>query len=640
MYLHKPGHISYDVLSDMIYNSGLVILKISPSGEILYSNNYFEFIFGYQQDEIIGKNFAEIVFNYQDITSQNQSVNVNDILNNHGYNQLELETLTNNGEILWVYWQISPFLHPTTAKNMGFYCVGQEISHRKRIEKRLAESERKLNDFLNLLPELVFEIDANLQITFINQSCIDFIGYSKEDILQNRIQLKDIVTPEDFIRLNKIIVTNFSGIRNTGNTFGIIHKNGNLIKVQLHNNPVWEGNKIVSLRCIAINITEKARFEKKLQEQEEKFRLIYENSPVPYHSLNTFGDIIEVNPAWLKILGYSREEVIGENFSKFLINDQKELFLQKFEKFKSIGEIKDIQFQLVCKEGKVLIVNFNGNTETNESGNFIKSHCVFNDITLQIKAENTIIQSENKLRELNATKDKFFSILAHDLKNPFNDIIGFSYLLSNNIYKYDLPKIEQFSNIIHQSAKLTFNLLENLLDWSRSQTGNLKFNPESFDMNELVLENLELFQSTAKNKNIKFFNEIDYSIKVYADQNMIRTILRNLISNAIKFTNQGGFVRITSSLSNGFNTISVIDNGVGMNYADQEKLFRIDTNITRQGTEKERGTGLGLILCKEFVERNGGKIGFESHPGKGSRYFFTVPVAKIENDSFDSEQNI
>jgi len=397
MYLHKPGHISYDVLSDMIYNSGLVILKISPSGEILYSNNYFEFIFGYQQDEIIGKNFAEIVFNYQDITSQNQSVNVNDILNNHGYNQLELETLTNNGEILWVYWQISPFLHPTTAKNMGFYCVGQEISHRKRIEKRLAESERKLNDFLNLLPELVFEIDANLQITFINQSCIDFIGYSKEDILQNRIQLKDIVTPEDFIRLNKIIVTNFSGIRNTGNTFGIIHKNGNLIKVQLHNNPVWEGNKIVSLRCIAINITEKARFEKKLQEQEEKFRLIYENSPVPYHSLNTFGDIIEVNPAWLKILGYSREEVIGENFSKFLINDQKELFLQKFEKFKSIGEIKDIQFQLVCKEGKVLIVNFNGNTETNESGNFIKSHCVFNDITLQIKAENTIIQSENKL---------------------------------------------------------------------------------------------------------------------------------------------------------------------------------------------------------------------------------------------------
>jgi len=640
MYLHKPGHISYDVLSDMIYNSGLVILKISPSGEILYSNNYFEFIFGYQQDEIIGKNFAEIVFNYQDITSQNQSVNVNDILNNHGYNQLELETLTNNGEILWVYWQISPFLHPTTAKNMGFYCVGQEISHRKRIEKRLAESERKLNDFLNLLPELVFEIDANLQITFINQSCIDFIGYSKEDILQNRIQLKDIVTPEDFIRLNKIIVTNFSGIRNTGNTFGIIHKNGNLIKVQLHNNPVWEGNKIVSLRCIAINITEKARFEKKLQEQEEKFRLIYENSPVPYHSLNTFGDIIEVNPAWLKILGYSREEVIGENFSKFLINDQKELFLQKFEKFKSIGEIKDIQFQLVCKEGKVLIVNFNGNTETNESGNFIKSHCVFNDITLQIKAENTIIQSENKLRELNATKDKFFSILAHDLKNPFNDIIGFSYLLSNNIYKYDLPKIEQFSNIIHQSAKLTFNLLENLLDWSRSQTGNLKFNPESFDMNELVLENLELFQSTAKNKNIKFFNEIDYSIKVYADQNMIRTILRNLISNAIKFTNQGGFVRITSSLSNGFNTISVIDNGVGMNYADQEKLFRIDTNITRQGTEKERGTGLGLILCKEFVERNGGKIGFESQPGKGSRYFFTVPVAKIENDSFDSEQNI
>jgi len=640
MYLHKPEHISYDILSEMIYNSGLIILKISPSGEIEYSNNNFEFIFGYKQDEILSKTFAEIVFNYPDNTSNNQSVNGSSISNNNGYNKFEIETLTNNGEILWVYWQISPFLHPTSKKNMGYYCVGQEITHRKRIENRLAENEKKLNDFLNLLPELVFEIDANLQITFINQSCIDFIGYSKEDILQNRIHIKDIVTPEDFIRLNKIIVTNFSGIRNTGNTFGIIHKNGNLIKVQLHNNPVWEGNKIVSLRCIAINITEKARFEKKLQEQEEKFRLIYENSPIPYQSLNTFGDIIEVNPAWLKKLGYTREEVVGENFTKFLVPELRDLFLKRFENVKSMGEIKDLQFQMMSKDGRIFIVNYNGKIETNESGKFVKSHCVFNDITLQIKAENTLIQSENKLRELNATKDKFFSILAHDLKNPFNDIIGFSYLLSTNIYKYDLPKIEQFSNIIHQSAKLTFNLLENLLDWSRSQTGNLKFNPETFDINELVLENLDLFQSTAKNKNIKFFNEVDYSIKVYADQNMIRTILRNLISNAIKFTNQGGFVRITSSLSKGFNTISVIDNGVGINYDDQEKLFRIDTNITRQGTEKERGTGLGLILCKEFVERNGGKIGFESQPGKGSRYFFTVPLAKIENDPLDSQHTL
>ncbi|MDX9697754.1 MAG: PAS domain-containing sensor histidine kinase [Bacteroidales bacterium] len=638
MYLHKPGHISYDVLSDMIYNSGLVILKISPAGEILYSNNYFESVFGYKHDEIIGKSFTDIIFNISaNDASEVQTTKPNDILNNVGHRQFEIASRTKNDEIHWFFWQISPFNHPSADKHMGYYCVGQEITHRKRIETRLAESEKKLNDFVNLLPEIVFEVNANMQIIFINQRCIDFVGYSKEDFLQNKVHLQDIIIPEDFIRMNKIFVENFNGIRNTGNTFGVIHKNGSLLNVQIHSNPVWDEKKVVSLRCIAINITDKARFEKKLKEQEEKFRLIYENSPIPYQSLNTFGDIIEINPAWLKIMGYTREEVVGENFAKFLVPELRELFLKRFENFKSIGEIKDLQFQLMSKDGRIFIANYNGKIETNEAGKFIKSHCVFNDITLQIKAENTLIQSEQKLRELNATKDKFFSILAHDLKNPFNDIIGFSYLLSSNIYKYDLPKIEQFSNIIHQSAKLTFNLLENLLDWSRSQTGNLKFIPESFDINELIIENIDLFQSTANNKNIKLFNEVDGVLQVYADKNMIRTIIRNLISNAIKFTNQGGFVRITGSLSKSFVTISVVDNGVGINYDDQKKLFRIDTNVTRQGTEKERGTGLGLILCKEFIERNGGKIDFESQPGRGSRYFFSVPAANKENDLFETE---
>jgi len=635
MYLHKPGHISYDILSDMIYNSGLVIIKFSPLGEILYSNNYFEFIFGFKQDEIIGRNIAEILFNQKNNKLMSQQNVAESILSNPIYHQLENEHLTKNGGLLWFSWQIRPFYHPTSNLHMGFYCVGQEITHRKIIESRLVASEKKLNDFLNLLPELVFEIDASLQITFINQSCIDFIGYVNFLTSQNKVQLKDIIIPEDFVRLKSLLFINFNVTRDTGNTFGIIHKNGSLIKVQLHNNPIYDGNKIVGLRCIAINITEKDRYEKRLLEQEEKFRLIYENSPVPYQSLNEYGEIVEINPSWLKALGYNRKEVVGAHFSEFLPDDQKYLFAQRFEVFKENGEVKDVQFTLNCKDKSKLIVNYNGKIERSKSGEFIRSHCVFNDITLQLKAENTLIQSEHRLRELNATKDKFFSIIAHDLKNPFNDIIGFSYLLSTNIYKYDLQKVEQFANIIHQSSRLAFNLLENLLDWSRSQTGNLKFSPERFFINDLVLENLELVESTAENKSIKLFNEVDNSTYVFADKNMIRTVLRNLISNALKFTNQGGFVRITSSINRNFATLNVIDNGIGLNYEDQKKIFRIDTNITRQGTEKERGTGLGLILCKEFIERNGGKIDFESQPDKGSRYFFTLPVARDDNSSSD-----
>ncbi|HAN19406.1 MAG: hypothetical protein A2X13_01910 [Bacteroidetes bacterium GWC2_33_15] len=631
MLKRNTEHISVEILSDIFQNSSIVALKLNTKGEIIFANHYFEVLFGFKEYDVIGKNLFETIVSVND-NKPNHFINFYKYLNKPGIYTFEEENTDIDGKKLWISWQINPDYQSNTRKHGGFILIGQDITDRKKIETRLIENEKKLSDFLNLLPELVFEIDTNLKITFINQSCIHFLGYSKEEILSNKVTLKDIIRPEDLVRLNKSIISNFNGNHVSGNNYGIIHKNGNLIHTQFHNNPVWENNKITKLRCIAVDITEKYQFQERLQEQEKKFRLIYENSPIPYQSLNIKGEIIEVNPSWLATLGYSRDEVIGSYFSHFIIPSQKEQFEKNFENFKISGEAKDIRFEMIRKNGTKLYVNFNGKIEKDENGSFISTHCVFNDITLQQKAEKTIIQSELKLRELNATKDKFFSIIAHDLKNPFNEIIGFSYLLATNIYKYDLARVEQFANIIHQSSKLTFNLLENLLDWSRSQTGNLKFNPAAFSLKTLVKEIIELFESQAANKNIVIYNEVDDSNPVFADKNMISTVIRNLISNAIKYTNQGGFVRINNTCNHNFVTVNVIDNGVGMNYEDQGKLFRLDVNISRAGTEKERGTGLGLILCKEFVERNGGNIQFESEPGKGSRYFFTIPIAQPDEE--------
>ena len=256
-------------------------------------------------------------------------------------------------------------------------------------------------------------------------------------------------------------------------------------------------------------------------------------------------------------------------------------------------------------------------------------------ISLQNKKLN---QKINELRIANAIKDRFFSIIAHDLKNPFHNILGFSELLIANIHNYEINKTEKFIKILNHTAKKGYELLENLLEWARSQTGNIDFKPTKFDLKDIVNENIELLSNNAENKNISLLPGILDSTYVFADKNMINTVIRNLLVNAIKFTPERGKVEIMAkplevgrSMSQpdtnqqpGFIEISVCDTGVGIKQEDIKKLFRIDVNHSTIGTGDEKGTGLGLILCKEFIEKNKGEIWVESQVGKGSIFKFTL----------------
>ncbi len=489
------------------------------------------------------------------------------------------------------------------------------------------EKEEDLNnsEFLDLLPELVFEIDSDLKVKFLNKACAQAIGYAKSDIINHKLPIDEFVIPSDLERLKKSLTRNFSGTHISGNCYSIYDKNRKEITYEIYNTPIKQNGKIETLRCIAIDITEKEKKHQELSNQEKHFRQIFQNFPLPYQSLNNDGIIIDVNPAWEELMGYTRNDIIGKNFEVLLTKPNKSRFTKAFNIFKKKGIVSNVSFELLKKDGSILHVNYNGRIEYSDQKEFIRSHCVFNDITLQKKAENTLIKSEERLRELNATKDKFFSIIAHDLKNPFNDLMGFTQLLALNIDKYDKTKIEQFTQIIHQSSKLAYNLLENLLDWSRSQTGTLKFRPEKICISHLIDENIELLESTARNKNIEIYSEVNGETYAFADKNMVRTIIRNLISNAIKYTNQGGYIRIQSSSSKNCE-ISVTDSGIGISVDNIDKIFKIDESFSTFGTEREKGTGLGLILCKEFVEKNGGKLRVKSEAGKGSTFTFTLPL--------------
>lgn len=248
-----------------------------------------------------------------------------------------------------------------------------------------------------------------------------------------------------------------------------------------------------------------------------------------------------------------------------------------------------------------------------------------NDISERKNAEQLILSQNQELKKLNAEKDKFFSIIAHDMKSPVNSIKGFSELLIELVEDRDYEKIKEFAGIILLSTNRAISLLTNLLEWSQSQSGRMAFNPENFELNSVLNEVVLLFNGNAEQKFIKIVNENDAGVNINADRRMIGSVLRNLISNAIKFTNPGGKITITTVIKENEMVISVTDTGVGIKKERLDKLFSISESYSTQGTQKEKGTGLGLILSKEFIEKHNGKIWAESTVGEGSVFSFSLP---------------
>lgn len=248
------------------------------------------------------------------------------------------------------------------------------------------------------------------------------------------------------------------------------------------------------------------------------------------------------------------------------------------------------------------------------------------EITNRIKAEEEIIKINKELKKVNAEKDKFFSIIAHDLKSPFNSILGFSELLAEQINAGNSEEIKQYSEIILNSAQRANNLLSNLMEWLQLQTGRLKVLPIFFELNTEINNVIQLYNDIANSKSINIQKNTPKTIIAFGDQRMINTVLRNLISNAIKFTKKGGDITISAEKLNEHILISVSDTGVGIPPSVKSKLFTTEDNISTLGTENEMGTGLGLLLCKEFIEKNAGKIWVESKVNAGSTFHFTLPI--------------
>ncbi len=235
-------------------------------------------------------------------------------------------------------------------------------------------------------------------------------------------------------------------------------------------------------------------------------------------------------------------------------------------------------------------------------------------------------KTQEQLKELYRTRDKFFSIISHDLRSPFNAILGFSDILAEEWDELSEAEQKNFLNNIRNTAHQTFDLLEKLLEWSRIQTGKMRFLPGRINILQLVEDNIRLLKASADRKFIRLVNEIPDDSFAWADKDGILLVLRNLLNNAIKFTRHGGIISVSYAYMQTLVVVTVSDTGVGIAPEDIKKLFRFEEQLKTEGTDREKGSGLGLVLCKEIIDKSGGKIWVESTEGEGSRFSFTLPM--------------
>lgn len=498
--------------------------------------------------------------------------------------------------------------------------VFEDITSKKNTEKALKESNELLALFIKNSPIYAFikEVNQNeSKVIYASENYIDMIGISGTNMIgKNMYEL----FPPEFAQ--KITADDFEVIKN-----GVMLKLEEDLNERNYNTykfPITLGNKKL-LAGYTIEITEERTAQNSLKESEERFRVIIESSTSGNIIYHHEGQCIYANKAASILIGGTTEELLSQNFRQ-IDNWAQSGLLEAADKCLATNQVVKLE---VHSTTSFNIVVWNECHFIPISINHIPHILLMiTDIKEMRMSVAALKQSEKNLKEINDSKDKLFSIIAHDLKNPLGAFKQLTQNLVDMYHEFTEQERIEFLELLKKYSKNIFSLLENLLEWSRSQRGIIEYNPQSINIYEFINTNIKQLSQLAENKNI----EIDlikgsYTF-VIADPYLLTTIIRNLLSNAIKFTMKSGKIEIGTFKDEDYWGIYVSDNGIGMTQEVIEKLFRIDSHLTTMGTAKEQGTGLGLLLCKEFVDIHGGQIWVESKPSFGSTFKFTIPIVK------------
>ncbi|HNV51814.1 MAG TPA: PAS domain-containing sensor histidine kinase, partial [Tenuifilaceae bacterium] len=493
-------------------------------------------------------------------------------------------------------------------------------------EKALIINENQLRCITDNISDVVFTTDMDLNTKYVSPSIFKLTGETPEAYINKKIERKH---PIDSLRLIKSALTeelekeknpSIDKKRTRIIEVELYKKDGSKIYVSTHLSFIRDnqGNAI-GFQGITRDITKRKLAEMALLESRKKLNTVVETIPDLLFHFNREGKFVNfyqtskthqlfIEPS--NFIGKSIYEVLDKPLADKIqkaINKTLHKNSYEFEYETYNGEMK--YFHARCaqlNEHEIIIIS--------------------SDISKLKKTENQLKQNSKELKQLNAAKDRFMQILAHDLRNPFNVLLGFSELLIRNFKNYDDDLIKYYLDIIKQTSERTYLMLDELLLWSKSQAGKLPFEPSNINLSELIASIYSETKTNAQRKNITIKLSVPDNFQIIADGNMLKTVIRNLVSNAIKFTRKDGEITIDTHLDDSKVVIAIADNGIGISKTDQEKLWNNSNPHSTVGTDNEKGTGLGLLLCKDFVEKHGGKIWVESEEGFGSNFKIQLPL--------------
>lgn len=518
---------------------------------------------------------------------------------------------------------------------MYVYGSFQDVTAQRQTEAELIKSKQRLEEAQQIAHMGNWDLDIVSNKLYWSNQIYRIFDCEPQEFEATYESFLKFVHPDDRDLVNEAYTNSLK----TKEPYDIVHrlitKDGTEKYVREKCETIFdEDGKPLLSKGIVIDVTDLKKKEKELEFLSQKYKQLFEFMPVGISLADENGNLTENNRTAEIILGISKEEhnqrsVSGQEW-RVIRKDGTMMPPEEYASVRALKEnklIENIELGLDKGNGNITWLNVSAVPKTFSKGVII----TYIDITEKIEREKKITKYSEELKESNATKDKFFSIIAHDLKNPFHNIMGFTDILIKNIGKYENEKVLKILETIHDTSKLTYSLLENLLLWAKAHSNKITFKSAKNDLNEIIRENIQIMQGQAIAKDITIETSLYPSAIVRCDKDMITTVIRNLLTNAIKFTKTNGNIKISVDRKNYDFIVKVSDNGVGISKENIEKLFKIESKFQTKGTNNEIGTGLGLILCKEFVELHYGKIWVESELGKGSTFMFTIPVCPEES---------
>lgn len=590
---------------------------VDRNGKLLDVNNHYSQMSGYSKEELLKLSISDLEA-AENIEQTRRHI---EKIVSIGNDQFESRHITKDGKIIDVevsvaYWR----------SNEIFIVFIRDISDRKNIEIALRESEARYRILAENANDVIWVMNAMTQkYTYISPSVTKLRGYTPEEIMQQPFSAS--LTPESqkiVVDKMNVEIPKFLSME-SGNLYSITEvdqpcKDGSIVNTEVTTTYIRNEKGEVEIVGISRDITERRQFIDEIKGYSEQFNLIRSMDLFGFWLIDETGRFKDVNDYYCEMTGYSRNEILGFNVNDIEAKESPEETAAHIQKIMEKGN-DQFETRHITKDGKIIDVEISAAYWHSQKKiiTFIKN------ISDRKQAERIIKTQNAELREINATKDKFFSIISHDLRSPFNGFLGLTKLIETDSPGMDKQEILDMVKTMNESAKNLYELLDNLLTWSRIQRGALDFQLDNCVLAFIVKQNINLLGDPAKQKNVELINNIKKNVQVFADLSMLNTVIRNLISNAIKFTRMNGRVTISSEDIDDFVVVVIEDTGIGMSSDLVSKLFKIEEKVSRPGTEGEPSTGLGLILCKEFIDKHGGKISVESEINKGSRFSFTLP---------------